>query len=799
MSAIDDLVALKVRKKYMVKKKQEEAFNLTKNSIAKDQQKKNVHESEKTEKKASGGQQQNAKPQQSSDRKPKDSYKKPASKTDRPAQSQGSKPTQGQSSRPARPAQGQSSRPARPAQSQGSKPTQGQTSRPARPTQSQGSKPAPSQGSKPAQGQAKKPAQGQTRKPGQPARSMQKGSNTQNSANRPKRDYSKKTKKSRGVYKKTKEFDNIPKAGTKIVLPISITVAEFADLIGREANELIMKLMDDYNLMLQINANLDLEVAELLTVEYGYEVEKEKTQEQLNFVEFEYEDKPEELMNRPPVVTVMGHVDHGKTSLLDAIRNTSVTEGEAGGITQHIGASDIYIKGKKIVFLDTPGHEAFTSLRARGAKVTDIAILVVAADDGVMPQTIEAIDHARAAGVPIIVAINKIDKNNANPDRVKQELSDKGLVVEEWGGDIIAVEVSAIQGKGIESLLEMVLLTAEMEELKANPNRPGIGFIIEANLDKGRGPVATILVQNGTIHVGDPIFCGKTSGKIRAMYNDKGKKVKEAGPASSVEIIGLSEVPVAGDKFYATDDEKIARNHAEKNVIIEKEQAMRSNRKNVSLEDLFMQIKDGEIKDLNLIIKADVHGSIEALKQSLEKLSNEEVRVNIIHSQIGAITESDVLLASASNAIIIGFNVRPSTNVIFMADIDKVEIRTYRIIYEAIKDVKDALSGLLDPEYKEVIEGKVTVRTTFKVPNIGTIAGAYVTDGKVTRKSSVRLIRDGIVIFEGKISSLKRFKDDAKEVLTGFECGVGLENYNDLKEGDIIETFFIKEIERTLD
>jgi translation initiation factor IF-2 len=779
MSAIDDLVALKVRKKYMLKKKQEEAFNLTKNSNVKDQ-KKTVHENKKTEKKTSGGQQQNAKPQQSSDKKP--NYKKPASKTDRPTQGKPSRPSQGQSSRPS---QGQSSRPS---QGQSSRPSQGQSSRP---TQGQSSKPS--------QGQAKKPATGQTKKPGQPARSMQKGSNTQSQANRPKRDYSKKTKKLKGSYKKTKEFDNIPKAGAKIVLPTSITVAEFADLIGREPSDLIMKLMADYDMMLAINANLDLEVAELLTVEYGYEVEKEKTQEQLNFMEFEFEDKPEELIARSPVVTVMGHVDHGKTSLLDAIRNTNVTEGEAGGITQHIGASDIYIKGKKIVFLDTPGHEAFTSLRARGAKVTDIAILVVAADDGVMPQTIEAIDHARAAGVPIIVAINKIDKNNANPDRVKQELSDKGLVVEEWGGDIIAVEVSAIQGKGIESLLEMVLLTAEMEELKANPNRPGIGFIVEANLDKGRGPVATILVQNGTIHVGDPIFCGKASGKIRAMYNDKGKKVKEAGPASSVEIIGLSEVPVAGDKFYATDDEKIARNHAERNVIIEKEQAMRANRKNVSLEDLFNQIKEGEIKDLNLIIKADVHGSIEALKQSLERLSNEEVRVNIIHSQIGAITESDVLLASASNAIIIGFNVRPSTNVIYMADADDVEIRTYRIIYEAIKDVKDALSGLLDPEYKEVIEGKVEVRTTFRVPSIGMIAGAYVTDGKVTRKSSVRLIRDGIVIYEGKISSLKRFKDDAKEVMTGYECGVGLENYNDLKEGDIIETFFIKEIERTLD
>ncbi len=614
------------------------------------------------------------------------------------------------------------------------------------------------------------------------------------------RDYTKKTKKSKAFYKQqVKEEDKEVKEGSSIVMPAELTIGEFADLVGIPANDIIMKLMNDYDKMMGINASLDLDIAELLALEYGFEVENEVTEVELNEMEFEFEDSDKDLVARAPVVTVMGHVDHGKTSLLDAIRKTDVTKGEAGGITQHIGASEIYFKNKKIVFLDTPGHEAFTSLRARGAQVTDIAILVVAADDGVMPQTLEAIDHSKAAGVPIIVAINKIDKINANPDRVKQELSEHGVVIEEWGGDVIAVELSALKGENIDTLLDNVLLVAEMEELMANPKRPGVGTVIEANLDKGRGPVATVLVQNGTLRVGDSFFVGKTSGKVRAMFNDNGKNVNAAKPSTSVEVIGLSEVPVAGDKFYVTTDDKNARIHAGRNITIEKTQAMRSNRKNVSLEELFEQIKDGEIKDLNLVIKADVHGSIEALKQSLERLSNEEVRVNIIHSQIGAITESDVLLASASTALIVGFNVRPSSNVASIADRENVEIRTYRIIYEAIKDVKDALSGLLEPEYKEVVEGKTEVRTTFKVPNVGTIAGAYVLEGKVTRKSSVRLIRDGIVIFEGKISSLKRFKDDAKEVLTGFECGVGLENYNDLKEGDIIESFFIEEIERTLD
>jgi translation initiation factor IF-2 len=481
--------------------------------------------------------------------------------------------------------------------------------------------------------------------------------------------------------------------------------------------------------------------------------------------------------------------------LLDAIRNTSVTTGEAGGITQHIGASEIFLKGEKIIFLDTPGHEAFTTLRARGAKVTDIAILVVAADDGVMPQTIEAIDHAKAAGVPIIVAINKIDKPNANPDKVKQELADRGVLIEAWGGDVIAVEVSAIKGMGIDTLLEMVLLVAEMLDLKANPKRPALGTILEAKVEKGRGPIATALIENGTLHIGDPIAAGTTFGRVRAMYNSHGKKIKVAGPASSVEITGLNDIPTAGDKFYATEEERQARAMAEKRYT-ELRVATLKKPPHISLEDLFDQIKQGQIKDLNIIVKADAHGSVEALKTSLSKLENEEVRVSVIHANVGTITESDILLASASNAIVIGFNVRPNAVVTSIADREGVEIKTYRIIYEAIQDVEAALKGMLSPIFKEVVLGSISVRATFKVPNAGTIAGAYVTSGKVTRSSQIRLIRDGIVIHEGKLSSLKRFKDDVKEVAQGYECGVGIENYNDLKEGDEIEAFIIEEVKR---
>lgn len=580
-----------------------------------------------------------------------------------------------------------------------------------------------------------------------------------------------------------------------IVLGETVSIADLAKDLKKQPREIIMKLMN-LGVMATLNQEIDFDTAEMIAVEYGIAVSRQLTEEEIEEKRYNFDDRPEDLTKRAPVVTVMGHVDHGKTSLLDAIRNTSVTTGEAGGITQHIGASEVSLKGEKIVFLDTPGHEAFTTLRARGAKVTDIAILVVAADDGVMPQTIEAIDHAKAAGVPIIVAINKIDKANANPDRVKQELADRGLLIEEWGGDIISVEVSAIKNIGIDALLEMVLLVAEMLELKANPKRPALGTILEAKVEKGRGPVATVLIDNGTLRIGDPVAAGATYGRVRAMFNSHGKKIKQAGPASAVEITGLNDVPTAGDKFYATEEEKQARAMAEKRQAELRVSTLRKT-PHISLEDLFNQISQGQIKDLNIIVKADAHGSVEALKTTLGKITNEEVRVNVIHANVGTITESDILLASASNAIIIGFNVRPSAVVASLADSEGVELKTYRIIYEAINDVEAAMKGMLAPIYKEVVLGTLSIRATFKVPNVGTIAGAYVTNGKVTRHSQIRLIREGIVIHEGKLSSLKRFKDDAKEVAQGYECGVGIENYNDLKEGDEIEAFIIEEVKRS--
>lgn len=612
-----------------------------------------------------------------------------------------------------------------------------------------------------------------------------------------KKDKKVKSKKSirQMVFEDTTEDTN--EAG-EILIEESITLSDLAKKLNKNPNELIMKLMG-YGIMATINQEVDYETCEILAEEYKINICKREEVDETEFIEnliHEEADKPENLVKRAPVVTVMGHVDHGKTSLLDAIRNTEVTTGEAGGITQHIGASEVEINGEKIVFLDTPGHEAFTTLRARGAKVTDIAILVVAADDGVMPQTIEAIDHAKAAGVPIIVAVNKIDKINANPERVKQELAEKGLLIEEWGGDVVCCHVSAIKGEGIDHLLEMVVLVSEMLELKANPDKHGTGTIIEAQVEKGRGPVATIIVQEGTLSIGDPIVVGSTHGKIRAMFNFKGENVKVAGPSTSVEITGINDVPQAGDKFFAVDDEKTARLIAEKRITETREKQVSANQ-HVTLEDLFKRIQDGEIKDLNIIVKADAHGSVEALKQSLIKLSNDEVRINVIHGNVGTITESDILLASASNAIIIGFNVRPNAAITSLAAKENVDLKTYRIIYEAINDVEQAMIGMLDPEYKEVVLGQAEVRLPFKVPNVGVIAGSYVIDGKITRQSEVRLIRDGIVIHEGKISSLKRFKDDAKEVAQGFECGIGIENYNDLKEGDIIEAFIIEEIKRT--
>ncbi len=614
-------------------------------------------------------------------------------------------------------------------------------------------------------------------------------------------DFGKKTKQKRNKYQKQQEREKLEKLEEKlqkevIFVPEEMTVGDLADLINKPSTEVIMKLMS-LGVMATINQDIDYDSAALVAAEYNITLEQEEPEEKLEETyELDFEDDPKSLLKRAPVVTVMGHVDHGKTSLLDAIRNTGIADGEAGGITQHIGASEINYNGEKLVFLDTPGHEAFTSLRARGAQITDIAILVVAADDGVMPQTIEAINHSKAAGVPIIVAINKIDKPNANPERVKQELTEYGIVIEEWGGDVIAVPVSAKKGEGLETLLEMVLLQAEVLELKANPNRLGIGTVIEAKVVKGRGSVATIILEKGQMSIGDPVVAGTAFGKVKALYNHKNKKVKKIGPSTSVEIDGLSEIPQAGEKIYVTPDEKMAREIAEQNAMHLREKSLNKN-SGVTLEDLFNRIQEGEIKDLNIIIKADVHGSIEAIKQSLLKLSNDEVRVNIIHSNVGAISETDVTLASASKAIIIGFNVRPSNNVQSLAEEESVDIRTYRIIYDAINDVEAAMTGMLDPTFKEVVLGKIQVRETFKVPGAGMIAGGYVLNGKVVRNAQVRLIRDGIVIYEGKIASLRRFKDDVKEVATGYECGIGLENYNDLQENDEIEAFEMVEVART--
>ncbi|MDM8533077.1 translation initiation factor IF-2 [Clostridiaceae bacterium HSG29] len=574
----------------------------------------------------------------------------------------------------------------------------------------------------------------------------------------------------------------------------AMTVGEFASLIGKQPTSLIIDLMN-FNIMATINQNIDFDAMKLLADKYKVKIKLEKIEVDELYRDENYEDDAKDLEFRPPIVTVMGHVDHGKTTLLDAMRSTSISDGEAGGITQHIGASEVNFGGKKIVFLDTPGHESFTSLRARGAQVTDIAVLVVAADDSVMPQTVEAIDHAKAAGVPIVVAINKMDVPGANADKVIQELSEHGILVEDWGGDVIAVKVSAKKGEGIDELLEMLLLVAEMEDLKGNPNRLGIGTVIEAELESGRGPIATVIVNNGTMRVGDAITVGKTSGRIRAMYNYKGKKIKKALPSSPIEIAGLSEVPQAGEKIYVTKNDKRARELAEYRKLEMRKEKMRAS-KHVSLEDLFSQIKEGELKKLNIIIKADAHGSIEALKGSLNKISNAEVKINIIHSNIGTISEADISLAAASNAIIIGFNVRPLANVVSIAKQESVDIRTYRIIYDAINDVTDAMVGMLDPEFVEEILGQIEVRDVFKVSKIGTIAGSYVTSGKITRNSKVRLLRDGIVQYDGEISSLKRFKDDAKEVVSGYECGITLEKYDNIKVGDIIEAYVINEVKR---
>ena len=580
----------------------------------------------------------------------------------------------------------------------------------------------------------------------------------------------------------------------------TLTVQQLAEALGKPATEVIMKLMK-MGTMASLNQEVNFEIASHLASDYGFTLvaggNDEDAEEEIEALMEIEEDREEDLKPRPPVVTVMGHVDHGKTSLLDAIRSTHVTNSEAGGITQHIGASEVSINGQKIVFLDTPGHEAFTAMRARGAQVTDIAILVVAADDGIMPQTIEAINHAKAAEVPLIVAINKIDKPSANPDKVKQELSEQGLLVEDWGGDVIAVPVSARQKTGIDTLLEMILLVAEMEELKANPDKRAVGTVVEAELDKGRGPVATVLVQGGTLKVGDPIVCGVACGKDRAMINSKGKRVKTAGPSTAVEILGLSEVPQGGDQFVAVPSDKVARNIAEKRQQIAREEMLKSNQR-MSLDQFFDQMNEGQVKDLNVIIKADVQGSVQAVKQSLEKLSNDEVGVRVIHGGVGAINESDVTLAAASNAIIIGFNVRPVSGAESLAEKESVDIRSYTIIYKAIEDIQAAMSGMLDPEYRDEDTGKAEIREVYKISGVGTVSGCYVTSGKIFRNGKVRIVRDGIIIHEGEILALKRFKDDVKEVNSGYECGMSFVNYNDIKVGDIVEAYITKEVERKL-
>lgn len=606
----------------------------------------------------------------------------------------------------------------------------------------------------------------------------------------PVRDYSRKMRKPK--HKKKKESDS-QETPSMITVGSLIQVRELADEMGKSPAEIVKKLME-LGIMATINQEIDFETVEILASLYEVEVQKEVSQAE-KMLEDVVDDEGS-LKARPPIVTVMGHVDHGKTSLLDRIRQAEVAIGEAGGITQHIGAYQVKVNEQRITFIDTPGHEAFTAMRARGANVTDIAILVVAADDGVMPQTVEAISHIRAAKVPVIVAINKIDKPGANPERIMQQLTEYNLIAEEYGGDTVYAQVSAKAGTGIEHLLEMVLLVAEMNDIKANPDRSAEGFVLEGKLDKGRGPVATVIIQKGTLRTGDTVISGSYWCKVRAMTDHKGRRVEEAYPSMPVEITGWTGVPEAGEKVQSCD-EKIAKQICEirmsEKKIEEQKQVSR-----VSLDDFFKKMKDAEVKELNLIIKGDVQGSVEALTQSLIRLSTDEVKVHVIHSAAGAITETDVMLASASNAIIIGFNVRPDVKSRKYAEDENIDVRLYRVIYEAIQDVRKAMEGLLEPEYREKYLGRVEVRATFKVPNIGTVAGAYVIDGKIQRQAPVRILRDGVIIYEGKISSLKRFKDDVKEVLQNYECGIGVQDFNDIKEGDIIEAYEMEAIAREL-
>lgn len=675
----------------------------------------------------------------------------------------------------------------------------GQQSRPAQSGQQK--RPAAKQGDKP-QSNQNRPAQsgggnhagrpGQNRGPGQSGPGRRGGRPPARGINQGRRRY-------RPANPEPKVQKPLPE---KITFYESLSVSELAQKLGREPSEIIKKLLM-LGVMATINQELDKDTIELICADYGVDVEEE-IRVDVTDLEVYFEDtegleeehpSPENMIERPAVVTIMGHVDHGKTTLLDSIRNTKVTQGEAGGITQHIGAYQIEHEGKKLTFLDTPGHAAFTTMRARGASVTDITILVVAADDGVMPQTVEAISHAQAANVPIIVAVNKIDKPTANPDRVMQELTEHGLVSEDWGGDTIFVPISALTGDGIDNLLEMIQLVSEVAELEADPTLRARGTVIEAELDRGRGSVATLLVQNGTLKVGDPIVVGNTYGRVRAMINDVGRRVQTAGPSTPVEITGLSDVPQAGDRFVVFEDEKKARQIGESRAV-DALQEQRDVKTRVTLDNLFDQMKQGEMKELNLIVKADVQGTVEAMAASLMKIDVEGVNVKIIHTGAGAINESDISLAAASNAIVIGFNVRPDVNARRAAEEEGVDIRQHRVIYKVIEEIEFAMKGLLDPEYEEKVIGQAEVRETFHVSKIGTIAGSYVMDGKITRESSVRVIRDNIVIFEGELDALKRFKDDAKEVAKGYECGITIKNYNDIKEGDIIEAFVMEEIKR---
>lgn len=626
--------------------------------------------------------------------------------------------------------------------------------------------------------------------------------NEQSSSNEGKKNKKKKVKKEK-VKKSQKQQPAIIEAPSEetisedtILVKDGMTVGELSEVLSIGSTELIKKLFMELKIMANINQSLTLEQIELIAMDYGKEIQEEVeiNKEDLDLY-FEVEDAEKDLKERAPIVTIMGHVDHGKTTLLDTIRNSRVTAGEAGGITQHIGAYQVRAKDKKITFLDTPGHAAFTTMRARGAKITDVTILVVAADDGVMPQTIEAINHAKAAEVPIIVAVNKMDKPQANPDRVMNELVEYGLISEEWGGDTIFVPISALKGEGIDELLENILLVTEMQELKANPNRLALGTVIEAKLDKGRGAVATLLVQNGSLNVGDPLVVGNTFGRVRAMINDRSKNIQTAKPSTPVEITGLQDVPNAGDRFVVFGDEKTARQIGEKR----QQQYIETTRQAssaVSLDTLFEQMKQGEMKDLNIIIKADVQGSVEALAMSLAKIDVEGVNVRIIHTGVGAINESDITLAVASNAVVIGFNVRPDNNAKQMAQTEQVDIRLHSIIYKVIEEIEAAMTGLLDPEFVEKVIGLAEVRQVYKVSKIGTIAGAYVTEGKVSRDGKVRVIRDSVVIYEGEIDTLRRFKDDVKEVQSGYECGMTVENFNDIKEGDVFEVYIMEEVKK---